>query len=83
MFFSLEKEETASDTKVPLEHGDSEDYPYDDEEHTDNQGKKLKITIFCILLLNHKTILNSDDVQMIWSFQSCIVFWCLPVPSTM
>jgi hypothetical protein len=40
--FSLEKEETGSDTKVPLERGDSEDYPYDDEEHTDNQGKKQK-----------------------------------------
>ncbi|GFG39870.1 hypothetical protein Cfor_08850, partial [Coptotermes formosanus] len=34
---NLEKEETGSDTKVPLERGDSEDYPYDDEEHTDNQ----------------------------------------------
>jgi len=61
----LDKEETASDTKVPLEHGDSEDYPYDDEEHTDNQGKELKIMVFCILLLNNKTILNSDAVQMI------------------
>jgi hypothetical protein len=64
-FFSLEKEETASDTKVPLEHGDSEDYPYDDEEHTDNQGKKLKITVFYILLHNNKTTLNSDAVHMI------------------
>jgi hypothetical protein len=48
-----------------LEHGDIEDYPYDDEEHTDNQGKKLKITMLYILLLNNKTILNNDPVQMI------------------
>ncbi|XP_069693168.1 muscle calcium channel subunit alpha-1 isoform X2 [Periplaneta americana] len=34
---NMEKEETGSETKVPLEHGDSEDYQYDDEEHTDNQ----------------------------------------------
>jgi hypothetical protein len=63
--FSLEKEETGSDTKVPLEHGDSEDYPYDDEEHTDNQGKKLKITEFCMLLHNNKNVLNSEAVHMI------------------
>jgi hypothetical protein len=50
---------------VPLERGDSEDYPYDDEEHTDNQGKKLKIGVFHILLLNNKTVLNSDALQMI------------------
>lgn len=48
----MEKEETGSDTKVPLEHGDSEDYPYDDEEQTDNQGRKLNSTLFYMLLLN-------------------------------
>jgi hypothetical protein len=46
----MEKEETGSDTKVPLEHGDSEDYPYDDEEQTDNQGRAS--TLFYLLLLN-------------------------------
>ncbi|XP_069693173.1 muscle calcium channel subunit alpha-1 isoform X6 [Periplaneta americana] len=37
---NMEKEETGSETKVPLEHGDSEDYQYDDEEHTDNQDEE-------------------------------------------
>jgi hypothetical protein len=61
----VEKEDIASDTKVPLEHGDSEDYPYDDEEHTDNQGKKLKITVCYVLLNNNKCILNSEAVYLI------------------
>jgi hypothetical protein len=43
----LEKEETGSDTRVPLDRGDSEDY--DDEEQTDNQGRKLKSIVFCVL----------------------------------
>lgn len=42
----MEKEETGSETKVPLEHGDSEDYQYDDEEHTDNQGMKRNMLLF-------------------------------------
>lgn len=65
VFFSVEKEEVESDTKVPLEHGDSEDYPYDDEEHTDNQGKKLKVTVYYILFNNNKSILNSEAVCMV------------------
>jgi len=53
LYSSLEKEETRSDTKVPLEHGDSEDYPYDDEEHTDNQGRRLNNQYFihCFLVI--------------------------------
>ena len=47
MYSSLEKEETGSETKVPLEHGDSEDYQYDDEEHTDNQGRKQCKVNYC------------------------------------
>jgi hypothetical protein len=47
MSSSLEKEETGSDTKVPLDRGDSEDY--DDEEQTDNQGKILHSTVLCTL----------------------------------
>jgi len=48
-FFSLEKEETASDTKVPLEHGDSEDYPITAKttssgvEHTDLKTSNLEL----------------------------------------
>jgi hypothetical protein len=45
----LEKEETGSDTKVPLDRGDSEDY--DDEEQTDNQGRKLKSYMLYVALL--------------------------------
>jgi hypothetical protein len=54
----MEKGEAGSDTKVPLEHGDSEDYPYDDEEQTDNQGRKRNSTLFYMLLLNSSVSLH-------------------------
>jgi hypothetical protein len=54
----MEKEETGSDTKVPLEHGDSEDYPYDDEEQTDNQGRKLNSILFYMSLFGSSVSLH-------------------------
>jgi hypothetical protein len=55
----MEKEDIGSDAKVPLEHGDSEDYQYDDEEEqTDNQGRRLNSKLFYISLLNSSVSLH-------------------------